>query len=870
MALGQLSHRYAAIADEIIERTPTIAFRTKDVDGIWKILYITRNISQWGYDREDFLCGKLLWSDILHPDDRAMLEEMLAHYRRRGKDQFEMQYRILTAQGESVWVSSQCTVVLAENGQEAYTDCVISHYTSALQSKQELREHIVRQEVLNQILQDMHDCGPEKALPVILDRVGEYLGVSRILLMRDTPDHKECELIYEWCQDKIFAIKTDEPFWLDYQKQIPKSDEMLQKVGMRIMNYGEVQPGEEGEVFSKGVKACAVFAIYTEDGRHGFLCLDDCIHHRVWSPGDIAFMQNIVKFLSDALVRKKAAEAAVLSQKSMRTVLDHMSVHILVVDPMSDTVVYTNKAFKRTFGQNFENTEKGKAYFRSLSKHCDRYPGDSRATLKCKSRYFEFFSKDAGVWLGMQCSGVTWVDGRRMRMFTSRDVSEKHMHEEEMRRVAYTDQLTGLPNRACCEIALQDAIDKAREEGRHGCALLLDLDDFKIINDGYGYDYGDALLKVFATYLRSYCLEGDQVFRVGGDEFLILVSPHNMEKLSQMIEGLVERMKLPWKVLGQTFYCMLSVGVVRFPATDAEAKETLKQVDTAMHEAKRSGRNNWVYYNADMSADSMRRAEMENQLRRAIADGFKGFEVYYQPIVDLKTHQISSAEALLRWRPEEGRMVSPGEFIPLTEYLGLIVPLGEYVLRMAAKMLKKINDMGRPQFCISVNLSLRQMQEPNILERFDAILKEEKADRNNLVLEVTEGIAATNHNRLIDVCNRFREQGINIAMDDFGTGYSSLGKIRDMPLDIIKADSCFIKDISTDNYSLSLVKLIVEIGHSLGKHICIEGVETSEQLDCCKAAQADTVQGFYYYRPMPAKDLEALLQSKRCAKGESA
>lgn len=433
-------------------------------------------------------------------------------------------------------------------------------------------------------------------------------------------------------------------------------------------------------------------------------------------------------------------------------------------------------------------------------------------------------------------------------------------NEIAVERMTYSDQLTGLVNRFSFDVRMKKSIELAQNTGGHGYVLFIDLDDFKVINEGYGHDYGDAMLVEIANYFRKEFGEIAQLFRFGGDEFVILVEPTGQDDeqlMKEIVQTLLRRSRHPWKVRDKQFYCTISIGVVGFPDGTGSVKEIMKNADIAMYQAKEQGKNNYVVYNPEMDNNSVARAEMEHRMREAIDNDFKGFEVYYQPLVD-KLGRITGAEALLRWVGEDGQLILPGDFIPLAEYLGLIVPLGEFVLRAAAQECKKINRIF-PDFTISVNVSVRQLQQKNFPQSLLEILNKTEVNIPNIVLEVTEGMMIQDMQNMLILLDEIRSMGLKVAMDDFGTGYSSLNNMREISMDIIKIDRSFIQDVATDAYSKSFIRLITDLGHTMGRAVCVEGVENEEQYHYCVACGADIIQGYYFWKPMKTEDFRSLL-----------
>lgn len=430
----------------------------------------------------------------------------------------------------------------------------------------------------------------------------------------------------------------------------------------------------------------------------------------------------------------------------------------------------------------------------------------------------------------------------------------QRMYEQQ----ASTDFLTGLYNRMCCERDLTELVEEAKRDGTKGAVIYLDLDDFKNINEGLGHQYGDVLLKSISRSLQG--IQGIQntCYRMGGDEFVIVIPPAAYERFEKIVENIREVFSKPWFLKDTDYYCTTSMGVVSFPDGGESVDDLIKKADIAMYEAKRSGKNRSKQYSKGQTSVSGRRLDMEKNMRNATLDGYREFEVYYQPIIDIQGREkkCAGAEALIRWNSAEMGFISPAEFIPLAEYLGLINPIGNYVLEEACKCCKSWNERGY-DYKVNVNLSVVQLLQTDIVEIVENILNRTGLNPRNLTLEVTESLAINDMVRMKVILNRIKELGVSLALDDFGTGYSSLNHIREIPIDVIKVDQSFVKGLAEDAYSQSFIKMVAELAQTIGVNICVEGIETKEQYMVLQGMKIKYIQGFYFDRPMPRKLFEA-------------
>lgn len=418
------------------------------------------------------------------------------------------------------------------------------------------------------------------------------------------------------------------------------------------------------------------------------------------------------------------------------------------------------------------------------------------------------------------------------------------------------DQLTGFTNRYGFEQQMAQSLKEAHETGVPGYIFMADLDDFKILNESYGTEFGNSFLVKFSFFLRTTFGEIAKIFRLGGDEFILLFENSTDAEARMVIDAILQRTQKSWEVFGIRFYCTLSMGVTRFPNIDESANDILRKAELAMYSAKKNGKNSCVFYSPEIQRDTHGSVEMIRSMRDCVANDFEGFSLAYQPWI-AEDGSIIGCEALLRWQ-HDNKSISPGTFIPVAESTGLIIPLGEFVLRRAALDCREINKI-HPGFLVSLNVSSKQLEKNDIYDRFIHILNETGVDRHQLVLEVTESVQLGDTKSIKSLLNRFVDHGLSIALDDFGTGYSSLSYLNELPFDIIKIDRSFVINIDTDSYSRHLITMITNLMHQLGRRVCVEGVEEKNQLDFCRNLNVDIIQGFYYYKPMPLKELRRLL-----------
>jgi diguanylate cyclase (GGDEF)-like protein len=441
---------------------------------------------------------------------------------------------------------------------------------------------------------------------------------------------------------------------------------------------------------------------------------------------------------------------------------------------------------------------------------------------------------------------------------TYEDITERRRVEARIAHMAHHDALTDLPNRTLLRERMEQALLDARENGGSTAVLCLDLDRFKGVNDTLGHPTGDALLKAVSERLRRCVGQNGVVARFGGDEFAILQIGGEQPRDARILaERVLEIIGEPYGLDGQHVIAGTSIGIAIAPRDGTSPDQLLKNADMALYRAKSDGRGIYRFFESEMDAQVQARRFVELDLRRAV--DAEEFELYYQPLIDLKTNQIVACEALLRWNHPERGLIGPGDFIPIAEEIGLILPIGEWVLRKACTEAYS----WPKRVSVAINLSPVQFKSRNLVQAVILALANSGLSPQRLELEITESVLLEDNEMTLSLLHQLRNLGVSIALDDFGTGYSSLSYLRSFPLDKIKIDQSFIRDLSEHPDSLAIVQSITRLGTSLGMQTTAEGVETKEQLEQLRAAGCTHGQGYYFGRPQPARDIARLLGEAR-------
>jgi diguanylate cyclase (GGDEF)-like protein/PAS domain S-box-containing protein len=470
-----------------------------------------------------------------------------------------------------------------------------------------------------------------------------------------------------------------------------------------------------------------------------------------------------------------------------------------------------------------------------------------------------------GNWIWIEIIGTnrTGVEPLNAAVISVRDITERKALEGELTRQAFADSLTGMPNRALFRDRLEHTIARNRRGGGRITLLLVDLDDFKLVNDSLGHTAGDQLIAATALRLHQQLRAADTLARLGGDEFAVLVEDINEIEAMDLAERLLAAIRRPLRLGNREVVCSASIGVATAKAGEGEdgpdPGELLRNADLAMYAAKGAGRDRYALFDPAMYAGIMREAEDRAELERALAND--EFLVHYQPIVDLPTSRLIGVEALVRWDHPVTGVLGPNTFIPLAESTGLIVPLGRWVLRQACQQLAEWTGRfpAAAAIRVNINLSARQFQHEGLVEEVSGILAETGANPRQIVLEITESLLMQDTDSTISTLGRLKDLGVRLAIDDFGTGYSSLSYLKRFPVDILKIDRSFVDGITTEHGDATLAEAVVQLGRALHLQTVAEGIETAEQWTTLQGLGCEFGQGYLFARPGAAEEISSIL-----------
>lgn len=704
-------------------------------------------------------------------------------------------------------------------------------------SEKEMSDHLHRLESLTDVVQLLEsEDAIETVMESLLETASRFLHVTGGAVYRIKGTPERIEVVSAWSMGQ--TLLEAEP-----DSELEKLHVLQPERTLVVSSNSAVGIAEREVMAVIGLKAMVILPVTINHVITMYVCFAEKDRDHVWSLEEVKFMNDSTKILQSILARRIQKNSFASSYASLETILDNVGSAVYVRDLESKKVLFANSSLRHTFEAELKMGTLDELLDHGITK-------DKGIT--------EIFHESKERWYDLYYTQMKWVNGSDVLLCALYDITDKKVYQRKIEQQAYTDFLTGLYNRMCCERDLAKYVDIANTTNRKGALCYLDLDDFKHINDGLGHQYGDVLLKAISHSLQRINGIENTCYRMGGDEFVIIIPPDSYEKFETVISAIKEIFMKPWFLKDADYYCTMSMGIVEFPDAGTAVHDLIKKADIAMYEAKRGGKNRVTQYEETLDDSSGKRLDMEKNMRDATAAGYQEFEVYFQPIIDIHEgrNRCTGAEALIRWNSKELGFISPAEFIPLAEYLGLINPIGNYVLYEACRICRSWNDNGYPDYHVNVNLSVVQLLQANIVEIVQEAVLDTGIMPHNLTLEVTESLAINDLERMKEILGSIKKLGVRIALDDFGTGYSSLNHIREIPVDVIKVDQSFIKDLARDAYAKSFVRMVTELADAIGVNICVEGVETKKQLDILRSLSVDYIQGYYFDRPMPRKDFE--------------
>jgi diguanylate cyclase (GGDEF)-like protein/PAS domain S-box-containing protein len=569
--------------------------------------------------------------------------------------------------------------------------------------------------------------------------------------------------------------------------------------------------------------------------------------------GNIQYVVAVTRDVTESLREKNRL---VESEQHYRSIVDHNMDAIFSID-LDGKILETNPAAHLLTGYSAKQM-KDKLIFEFIANsdffHFENLLEQSKAgyaleTLDCRFVHY----KGNALTLHIKTVPIVIFEEIKGIYVILRDLSEQAKHAETLKYMAFHDQLTGLLNRRALIGDMEEGIKAAKKSSGEIALISIDLDRFKYLNDTLGHIYGDEILQRVAERLSEIRANNVQVYRQGGDEFMILIFETNRKQVTRYAEKILTKFTNSFYLNSHEYYISPSIGISMFPADGKDSETLIKNADEALFRVKERGKAHYQFYRSEMNSEIQNVVSLETHLRKAIEK--KELILLYQPQIDLSTVKVNSFEALIRWNCAELGMIAPNDFIPLAEDTGLIIPIGNWVIETACKQIRSWNNKGYKDIRIAINISPKQFQQSNLVNTIKGNLDKYQIKPTSLEIEITEG-AMGDKTETIPILKSLKEIGVTISVDDFGTGYSSLSYLKQFPIDVLKIDQSFVKDVLTNEKDAAITTTIIHLGRSLGLEVIAEGVEEAEQAEFLLNAQCQKAQGYYFAKPLVVEEIE--------------
>ncbi len=705
--------------------------------------------------------------------------------------------------------------------------------------QEDFRVSFHRAEIMTEIVSMLDsDDEIEDIMLQILTKICDYLNITNSFICRMHTDDDLMDIVVQWnalgAEELFTETKDIEKCWFLGRQQV------VAVSGSTAMNAGEKEQLED-----MGIYAIVSVPIVIAHQIPFYACFAETVENKEWFVNDIKFINDSIRILQNIITKRIQRNSIASSFSSLEAVLDNVGSSIYVRCIENDDLLFANRSLKKHFSKELQEGKLKELF-------------ETNIPTRSHSGNCEIYYEEKDRWYDLYYTRIKWVDGRLVSLCAIYEITEKKIYQKRIEQQAYTDFLTGLFNRMCCERDLVTYVEKAKRSGAQGMLMYLDLDDFKKINDGLGHQYGDVLLQDISAALKS--IEGieNSCYRMGGDEFVIIVPPENHDKVDSILEAIKRAFATPWYLKDGDYYCTMSMGIVEFPSAGDTVEEIIRKSDIAMYEAKKSGKNRISQYSENIDASTIRRLDMEKAMYKAVEDNCAEFTVHFQPVMDLTVEEptVVAVEALVRWNSRVLGNVSPTEFISLAEYLGLINPIGEHVIREAAKYCGKWSKKLKRKLNVHVNMSVVQLMQPDITDILKSAIEEAKIKPDQMILDVGEALTMNNTERTKDAMSRICEMGVRLSLDDFGTGYSSISGLRAYPFAFVKVDRTIVLELTKEAYAKSLILSLMDLSGALGGKVCAEGIEQKKQLAILKELGVPYAQGSYFSSAVSAEEFE--------------
>lgn len=817
-------------------------------------------------------------TQMVHPDDLAQVRQKLIKAI-DGRGKYDIVHRIVRADGRVIWIHGQAELIRdPATGSDVLLGTMVDVTTRKI-AEDNLQRMTRLYAALSQCNQAIVRCASEEELfPQICRDAVEFGGMRMawIGVINESADLVRSASSFgagmgylESLQIPLIgddprgwgpvgtSIREDRAFWCQDFQQDPSTIPWHERGAIAGWNAMASIP-----LHRQGVVVAAL-VVYSDQLNAFDQPAQDLL---VEMAMDISFALD--RFTSEA-DRMRSEQKLRMSEQHLRTVIETEPECVKLIG-LSGNVMEMNAAGLAMLElDSLEQAKQCNLQSFLLPEHLDSFMDLHERVMKGESAMMEFEilgRKGTRRWIETHAAPMRDENGDIVSLLgISRDITERKSSEARIQYLANFDALTGLPNRNLLADHLHYAISLARRSHASLAVMFIDLDRFKDINDTLGHSSGDAILVEIGARLKKVLRDSDTASRLGGDEFILVLPDSDAQVAVHVADKLLEAISRPYQLGTYELIVRASIGIAIYPNDGHDLESLSKSADTAMYRAKEEGRNGYRFFTAEMQERATRHMLLLNEMHRAL--GQDQFEVHYQPQVSLLDETVVGFEALLRWNHPSLGSISPVEFIPVAEDCGLILPIGEWIMRTAIHELRRLMDCGFPTLGIAVNLSAVQFRHESLVDVVDRILTEANVPAPCLELELTESVAMNDPQGAIAVMDRLHERGVRMSIDDFGTGYSSLNYLKKFQVYKVKIDQSFVQDIGCDKEDRAIVAAIISMSDSLGLRTIAEGVETAEQLAFLQEQGCDEAQGFYYSKALPAAQLEGFLSARRAAIG---
>jgi len=821
-----------------------------------KIIYANEAFSKMiGYSEKE-LADLASFFNLIPLDKKSAINDYLTLPPNNSKVTPRLETTILKKDGKQAQV--EITTNSVSEGNKTTVVLVIRDITDQKRIANALKHSAEFEKLITNLSSQFINLAPHligEGINNAIKSIGEFIGVDRILMLT-VKDNQVVNTTFEWCAPGIEgASEISNVLFSRFSVFFEK----IKNSKVMYVSSPDELPAEavaEKEFLkSRGVKSILVVPMVTDGVLNGLLTFSTLKLTKKWSDEDLVLFKITAEMFASVIERKSNHKALKQNEEKFKELfnnaIDGIFIYELSDEGLPGKFIEVNDVACLKLGYTRDELLNMTPLDIAAS---ETVPEISKTFKKLLSQTNLTFEKihvtKSGLKIPMEINAhiFNW-NKQRVVQSIARDITDRKRAEETIRRQAYYDVLTNLPNRTLFKDRLEQGMKNAHRNKQMLAIIILDLDRFKNINETLGHLLGDKLLVAVSERLLGIVNENETIARFGGDEFALLLPQINkIEEATDHAQKIIELLTTPFKLNEHELHVTTSIGVSFYPDDGTSSELLLKNAETAMYRAKDQGRNNYQLYASGMNVSAFKQLLMENSLRRALEK--EEFVIYYQPQISLITQKIIGAEALVRWQHPDLGLVFPNEFIGLAEETGLIVPIGEWIIKKVCEQSKKWQADGFEKMCIGVNLSARQFQQLNLVSTIAKIIADTGLDPQCLGLEVTESIAMKNADFTIAALNEFKKMKIHLSLDDFGTGYSSLSYLKRFPLETLKIDRSFVRDITTDPNDAAIVNAVVALAHSLKLNVVAEGVETEGQLTFLKSHQCDNVQGYIFSHPL--------------------